>query len=134
MSGRKRITRRTVLGVGASSVVTPAAARSLMHAQGGSTPIAQQTITGLTLSNSIFLAGPGSANRFIGNAAAQLSPNIPVFNGTYGLSGPDAAKFHIDPVSGALSVGSVDVNVVRSTSRSFPRGAISARASNFRKA
>jgi hypothetical protein len=91
-------------------VVTPVAARSLMHAGGGSTPIAQQTIIGLTLSNSTFLAGPGSANRFIGNGAVQLSPAIPAFNGTYGLSGPDAGKFHIDPVSGALSVGSVDVN------------------------
>jgi len=57
MSGRRdRITRRTVLGAGASSVVTPAAARSLMHVEGGQTPIAQQSIIGLTLSNNTFFA------------------------------------------------------------------------------
>ena len=104
-----------------------------MHVEGGQTPIAQQSIIGLTLSNSTFLARAGSASRFVGNASAHLSPANPAFNGTYGLAGPDAGSFHIDRVSGALSVGSVDVGPGSFNVSIIPTGAYIGSGQQFQK-
>ncbi len=103
-------TRRGLLiGTAAAALLVHQTRAHILVGTGAPIP-PTQNIASIAPATGSFIAGSGSANTPIATMAVTMSPASPAFAGTFSLSpGGSGSGFVINPTTGLLSVGSVDV-------------------------